>query len=85
MKIKVIMQYLFDKGGIELVSRALADNNNGVSKRDEAFALDEVYIVMSEEKTKNYVPDFSVQAYRDWRKSRRPDWKDEWINKEAYT
>lgn len=81
MKIKLILLYLHDMGGLDLVNQAFRDKGKFP---DHPFALDEVYIVMSEEQVKKYVPDFTPDKYREWYKERRPSRSDEQIDSELF-
>jgi len=79
--IKVILQYLYDIGGLSLVNQALRDQQ---SPDMGEFALDEVAIRMSEEQIKKYAPDWTPDGYREWFRKRRRSWKQEWIDRELF-
>jgi hypothetical protein len=81
MYIKLVAEFVYEKGGEPLMLKVMKEHG-GVPKYE--FALDEVYTVVSLGEAKKYIPDFTIDNYKAWLKSKHDNWKDAQINQEMF-
>lgn len=74
MNVKLIIEYVYNVGGEELMLQVLKENG-GIPEGE--FALDEVYVDIPLEKVKEYIPKFTIEEYAALCQEKYSYWRDE--------